>query len=299
MQKIKIRLPAVLTDIGPGQRSLGLALSLYTTVEISGRDDTELMAHFHGEGADQFEQPLRHPVVRAMSRLFQHLERTQPGINVRVDSGIPSGLGAEAAFAVAGVMGANSLLGSPCQRDDVLKIAASTTRPDAVTAALLGGLTVGLLSDDGLLIQRSLPVTPFELIVVHPTLDDYNAPPLPEQISRRDALHNTQRLPLLLEALRTADLDTLAQVLDDRLQTPHLIDHIPGYGYVSEIARARGAIAVAPCGAGPALMAIARERHRAIGEEMVLAFKAAGVEARFWVLPVDTQGIVISMSGSA
>lgn len=295
LQKIKIRLPATVTNLGPSISGLGLALSLYTTVEISGRNDHEFVVELEGEGADTFQHVLRHPVVIAMARFFQQLERTRLGIHIKVQNQIPlnSGLGAETALTVAGILGANYLMDTRYNRDELLAIAAHIARPDSVVAALLGGLSAGILEDDNL-IYHTLPVQSFQMIVVVPKLEKYSVPTLPEQISRRDALDNLSHIPLLVEALRLGDLRLLAKMLNDRLLKPRITQRITGYGHVTEIARTAGAFAVTVCGPGPALMALAESRHQRIADDMVLAFKSAGVEARSWILPIDTQGVVIS-----
>ena len=78
MQKIKIRLPATATNLGPGIESLGLALRLYVTVEVSARRDTQVNVHIKGQG----ETGLAHPVVRAMSRFFQYMEQAVLGFDI-------------------------------------------------------------------------------------------------------------------------------------------------------------------------------------------------------------------------
>jgi homoserine kinase len=301
MQKIKIRLPATITNLGPGLNSLGLALGLYTTVEVSGRNDERLNIELAGEGTGNHVSPLRHPVILAMGRFFQRMERAVLGINIKVNNQIPlnSGLGAEAALTVAGVLGANNLMGNLCRRDELLQIAARITEPDGVVASLLGGLAAGVLDDDGSLMYQGLPVAGMEMVVVLPELDNFMPPVLPEQIVRRDALYNLARVPLLVDALRRGDLRMLARVLGDRVYMPRLSAQIPGYGHVVEIARRSGALAVTCCGDGPALLVVAEVDHEKLAEDMVLAFASAGVKARSWVLPVDTQGVVISAVQSA
>ena len=113
MQKIKIRLPATLTDFSPGLRSLGLAISLYTQVELIPRHDDKLIVESEGDGAGHYTLSLQHPVVLGMIRVFQRLECAPLGITIRVQNAIPlnSGLGAEDALMAAGVVGASNLLG--------------------------------------------------------------------------------------------------------------------------------------------------------------------------------------------
>jgi homoserine kinase len=299
VHKIKIRLPATVTNIGPSLQGLGLAVALHTTVEISGRDDDQLIMEISGEGADAHDMPLRHPVLVAMSRFFQAIEQTRLGINIRVHNQIPlnSGLGAEAAFTVAGLLGANDLMGGLYDRLDLLQIAATIDRPDALAASLLGGLVAAHAGESNFY-SRRLPVEPFKLVIVVPELDGYQRPSLPGTVPMQSMLGHLARIPLVTEALRTGDLKTLVQLLDETLYKPYVTERISGYGHVAEMARRRGALAVLPCGAGPALVALATSDHDRIADEMRLAFQSVGVTARTWVLPVDTQGVVISIAQS-
>jgi homoserine kinase len=304
MRRIKIVLPAAITNLGPGINTLGLALSLHTTIEITERRDNQLVVETEGEGAGHYSIGLRHPVVLAMMRVFQKQERAPLGITLRVSNQIPlySGLGVEAAFLAGGVIGANNLLGNPYSREQLLEIAAQISRrPDSVLATLLGGLTTGILKDERL-IYRTLPVTSLRIVVVLPDLPHYHDRThavVPTRILLDDAVHNLQRLPLLVEGLRTGNLGLIADALDDRLQAPYLTTHISGYGHVVETARRAGAAAVAPSGGGPALLVFTHERHDLLAEALVMAFTNAGVKARAWVLNIDTQGVVISVMQSA
>lgn len=304
MRKVKITLPAALTNLGAGVGALGLALSLHTVIEVSQRTDNQLIVDAEGEGSGRYSIGLRHPVVLAMMRVFQQLERAPIGVNIRITNHIPvnSGLGAEAAFLVAGVIGAHNLLGSSFARTEILQAAAQISgQPDGVLTSLLGGLTAGIL-EGGKLAYRSIPVQSLKVVVVVPEIEGYASQAkaaIPERVTLADAIHNLSRVPLLTEGLRVGDLKLIASALDDRLRTPALSSRIAGFAHVIEMARRAGAAAVTISGDGPALVAFAERNHEVIGEVMVAAFANAGVTARMWVLPFDTQGVVISAAQSA
>ncbi|MDQ7025367.1 MAG: hypothetical protein Q9P44_07385 [Anaerolineae bacterium] len=297
MQKIKIRLPATLTDFSPGLRSLGLAISLYTHVEMIPRDDDQLIVETEGKGAGYYALGLRHPVVLGMIRVFQRLERTLLGITVRVQNTIPlnSGLGAEDAFMVAGIVGASNLLGGVLSRDTLIDmVAQNSPRPDAAIASILGGLTAVARLTDGV-IYRSLPLESFKIILAIPKQANYQQPPLPKGVSIGAALYDTQRIPIVLEALREGNLALLAQVLDDKLIAEAIQERISGYAHVVEMARLAGAFAVTTSGGGPAMIFLAENQHDDIAEVIETAFANIDTPATVHVLPLDTQGIVISM----
>ena len=303
MRRIKVTLPATLTNVGTGLHSLGLAVALHTTVEITERGDTTLNVETSGEDSGRFGLGLRHPVVLGMSRIFQRLEKTVPGLNVKIANRIPAsvGLGVETSFFVAGIIAANNLFGSPFNRTEVLKIAAQVTgRPDQAVTCMLGGLTTTALTDEDVL-YRSLPVTPLKLVLALPQIPDYAERAravVPDRVPIRDTLHNLSRLPLFIDAMRAGDLKLAGKVMDDHVFAPYRAS-IPGFDDVAQTAKLNGAHAVTICGTGPTMLALADKDHQRIADVIVSAFEDIGVSAKTWVLPIDTQGVVVSVAQSS
>ncbi len=303
MYKVKITLPATITNLGPGLNSLGLAIGLYTTVEISRRDDDQLVVETEGEGAGKYGMGLRHPTALAIMRLFQKQEDAILGLTVKVSNNIPlnSGLGAEAALWVAGVIGANNLMGGLYNRFQILEIAALVSHlPSQVVTSIMGGLTASFTSGEQL-VYRALPASSLNIVIALPELKQYtgdSSKVKPDRVPLNDALFNLSRVPLLVEALRVGDLKLIGQLMDDRLHVPYLKPQISGYDHVAEMARRAGALAVGLSGDGPAMIAFAESNHKMIATTMELAFENSGLKARTWVVPVDTQGVVISVAGS-
>jgi homoserine kinase len=303
MRKVKVILPAAVTNLGPGLNSLGLALSLHMTVDVTERSDQSLVIEGGGEGASQYKDSLRHPVMLGAIRVFQKMERAPLGMTIHVGNEIPlnSGLGAETGFVVAGVIAANNLLGNPFKREQTLQIAAEAAQSaDGVVTTMLGGLTASLMRPDGL-IYRSLAVQAMKVAVVLPGISGYAEKIqgiLPKKVTFSDAMVNLNHLPLMIEAFREGNLKLLEQVMDDRLAAPVYRPLITGYEGVVEAARREGARAVIFSGNGPALVAFAATGHQAVAEAMVAAFDSGGVKARSWVLTVDTQGVVVSVAQS-
>jgi len=297
VRKVKVRLPATITDFGPGLRSLGLALSLYAEVELSPRNDGNLLVETEGEGAGRYALGLRHPVVLGMLRIFQRLEQAPPGVSVRVRNNIPldSGLGAESAFITAGIIGANNLMGSPFSRSLVLEMASEATqRPDQAVTSILGGFTAHSWQANNL-IYRTLSLTPFRLILAMPRFSHYNRPELPERVQTITALANLSKQPILIDAMATGDIPTIASVLNEDIQGEEIRRRISGFGHVAEVARLAGAQGITTSGGGPAIIFFAESHHDRIAEAIETAFENINITAMVQVLPIDTQGVVVSL----
>jgi homoserine kinase len=282
----RVRVPATTANLGPGFDCLGLALDLWNDVRFS-LEGEGIEVETRGLGAASLPRDASNLVARAYLRLCQEAGRPAPsGLRIECDIRVPtsSGLGSSSTAIAAGLLGANELLDRPFDRDHVLGIAAAMEgHPDNVAAALLGGLTIVVQRPDRLLTKKILvPEVHVALAVPDlPFSTDAARAELPTEVTMADAVFNLQRTPLVVEALRTADLELLSQVMDDRLHQASRLKRIPGGRTAWLAALSAGAAAVAVSGSGPSLIAfvgLATDATR-VARAMAEAFAAEGVTA--------------------
>jgi homoserine kinase len=101
---------------------------------------------------------------------------------------------------------------------------------------------------------------------------------------------------LTAQALTAGDFELLRWAMADRLHQPYRQRLIPGYEAAVAEARRAGAKAVCISGKGPALAALAPDKHDDIARAMKQAFEAGGIACRTFVLPVDRQGVQVQLS---
>ena len=289
-------MPATSANLGPGFDALGLALALYN--EATLETHAGVAVSIEGEGADHLERDEGNVVVRGARAVYERLGRPFPGIKVACVNRIPTarGLGSSAAAWLAGIVGANALLGSPLDRDTLLGLAASGEgHPDNAAAALLGGLTVACWSE-GRVVAASLPVSPeIRWVVLIPEARNSTAEAraiLPETVSRADAVFNLQRVGLLLAALRDGNAALLAVAMEDRLHQPYRRRLFPWMERVAAAARSAGAAGCVLSGAGPALLAAVAGGAERVATAMESALRESGVRGRAVVLEVDSVGTI-------
>ncbi len=298
MRKARVTVPAVCTNLGPGVHSLALALGLHLTAAFVERSDSRLLIETHGEGEADLSADCYHPVMYAAIRVFQQVEEAPLGLRIDVRNSIPleSGLGAEEAMTLAGLIGANNLMGMPLTRDELLLLGAEILgRADGLVAGMLGGLTACAM-DEGGVVYRRIDLAPIKVLVVVPLLDDYDPAVVgpPQAIPLERALANIGRQALLVEALREGDASLLGRVLNDAVLDPALGRQIPGYAQAVEAARAAGALGVTISGSGPGLVVFALYNHYRIADAIQRVFDEQGTLSRVWTLPLDTQGVVVT-----
>jgi homoserine kinase len=300
--RVRVRVPASTANLGPGFDCLGLALSLYNTVEMTALESEGLEIEIEGEGADRLSTGSNNLIARAADSVWDAAGQRPAGVHIKATNGVPlgSGLGSSAAAVVGGLVAANVLIGGPLSRSDLLRKATQIEgHPDNAAAAIFGGLTMVSVEGEELM-HASLDVPPLKVVIVLPNVRLSTAEAreaLPKNVPLKDAVFNIGRTAFVIRALQTGDYELLGFAMTDKLHQPYRRKLIPGFDAAVQAARATGAAAVALSGAGPGLAAFAPDHHWAIADAMKTAFESKGLTCRTFVLPVDRQGVQISVVG--
>ncbi|MBW0508101.1 hypothetical protein O181_047816 [Austropuccinia psidii MF-1] len=153
-----IRVPCTSANIGPGFDVLGLALSLYLTLDVTLNPASISQIRipvlsYTGLGATQAPTDPYHNLI---TRVALYVMRSHsiptfpPGLVITIDNQIPfgRGLGSSGAAVIAGVELANALCDLNLSTSRKLDYALMVERhPDNVSAALLGGFVASYLSE--------------------------------------------------------------------------------------------------------------------------------------------------------
>jgi len=144
-QGVVVDVPATTANLGPGFDCLGAALDLNNRFEmrcIEGDGERFELVIEGSEGAHLRGGP-DNLVYRAAQRVWKEAGEQPIAIEARVRLAVPParGLGSSATAIVAGLMGANALIGEPLSREKLLELAIDIEgHPDNVVPSLLGGL---------------------------------------------------------------------------------------------------------------------------------------------------------------
>ncbi|MDR5682867.1 MAG: homoserine kinase [Armatimonadota bacterium] len=299
---VRVRVPATVANLGPGFDAVGLALRLYNTVEVSAADRAEVIVM--GEGSEQLPTDATNLVYAAAQEVARRAGRPDVRFALRCRNGIPlrRGLGSSAAARIAGIVGANRLLGGPLDVRGIAQLACDLEgHPDNVMAAITGGLAVVARRAEGLRWIRLIPAALPGVVVAVPDLpvDTAHARAcLPSAVALPDAVFNVSRAALLVAALSAGRWDLLDVAMEDRIHQPYRAHLIPGLDEVLEAARQAGAFGAALSGAGSAVIGLAPQSAiRAVGDAMVDVFVRHGVAARAVFTEIDLGGTAVEADG--
>lgn len=255
---VKILVPATSANVGAGFDALGLALSLHNTVTMEEWDKLDIMA----SDGSLVPTGTSNLIYRSAKAVYEQLGKPIKGLRIRQENPIPMarGLGSSSACIVAGILGANALLGNPLTKRQMLTLATSIEgHPDNVAPAMLGGF-VSSVFDEGQVftarkeINEELAFAAF--IPNFKLLTEKARAALPKTVDRRDAVYNLARAALATAAFCDGDYELLRVATKDALHQQYRLPLIPGGERVFEIAWDLGAYAVYISGAGPTIMAV-------------------------------------------
>ena len=242
---MKVRVPASSANLGPGFDTLGLALSLYVTVEVHESDSLSLVAVGHGSDLVLNDDHLAVAVARSV------LGHSNLAISIESQIPLARGLGSSAAVAVA--------VAAACGAYDAFVVASDFDgHSENAGASYLGGLVAGARIDDGWELT-SLTIDPrisAILIIPETELSTTEARSvLPAFVSRNDAVFNLGRLAFLLAGL--ADVDQLkAEFGQDRIHEQAREKIFPAAAVIKELLRDNGARLATWSGAGTAMLGL-------------------------------------------
>ena len=290
---IKIRIPATSANLGAGFDALGLALNYYNYVEMEESDCIDIAS------ADEVQVPTdeKNLIYVSAKDLFQVCGKELKGLHLRQSNAIPMarGLGSSSACIVAGLVGANTLLGSPLSTDDLVDLAAQIEgHPDNTAPALLGGIVTAVFDGRKVHWVKQEVFTKLKFVAMIPDFElkteDARAC-LPKEIPHRDAVYNLSRAALFSASLLTGKFENLRTAVHDRLHQPYRMELIPRCREVFDIAYTHGAYAAYISGAGPTAMAIVDESNTYFAGKMRFSLENAGLGGwQVKELHIDNEG---------
>ena len=267
--RARVTVPGSTANLGPGFDTLGLAVGIYDTVEVEVTA-SGLEVEIFGEGANDLPRDASHLVVKAINSALHAADAHAPGLKVTCTNNIPQsrGLGSSASAAVAGVIAANTLAGSPLSTDDVIQLSSAFEgHPDNAAASVVGGAVVSWtdIPVDGVSQPeyRAVPLKVHPDIKATALVPNFHASTnavrkvLPSHVTHTDARFNVSRTAVMTVAIQTHP-EFLWEGTRDRLHQPYRADVLPVTAEWVNRLRNRGYAAFLS-GAGPTAMVLSTE----------------------------------------
>lgn len=309
--KVSVKVPATSANLGPGFDCLGIALPIYNTVTIDetvlpgtgveinilSPDDT-----FDDLIIDHIPRDENSIIYKAVELLYNSIGQTPSELKININTTIPvtRGLGSSAAVIVGALIAANHLLGEPADESAILSIATEIEgHPDNVTPAVVGGLVLSSMEDDGSILYRKIDwPDEWAITVCIPDVElatEISRSVLPDAVPLQDAVYNTKRMGMLIEALHTKDAKLMKAALSDKLHEPYRAKLVPWLSDINEaIKHDEDIFGCVLSGAGSAVLAVSKQSAADRTRNKINEVMAnLNVKAEVKTLKVENTGAVV------
>lgn len=255
---IRVTVPATSANMGSGYDSIGIALDLYNTFLMEESDTIDIRST-NGDDVPTDETNL---IYQCAKRVYDICGKPMHGMRIVEDCLIPQtrGLGSSSACTVAGILGANALLGNPLDQQNILDLAASIEgHPDNSTPAILGGFCTALLEYGKVWSVRVPIADKVDFVAFIPKFElstEKARAAIPAMIPHHDAVFNLARAALLTGSMVNGDLKNIGVAVGDCLHQPYRFKLIPQGEEVVRSAKGLGALGAFISGAGPTIIAM-------------------------------------------
>ena len=293
---IRIDVPATSANLGSGFDSLGIALTMQNHVWMEEWDEIDIRS------TDDTVVPTDETnlIYCAAKEVYDMCGKEIPGLKIRQKNNIPMarGLGSSSACIVAGILGANRLLGSPLSQHALINLACKIEgHPDNTTPAISGGLVASAM-DCNRVYSVSVPVSekiafavmipPFELKT------EEARKVLPEMYTRQDAVYNLSRSGLMTASLFSGNLENLRVAVQDKIHQPYRSGLISNYDTVFRMSYELGSLGTYVSGAGPTIISLVETDNHNFVDKALERLEARGIKDwRVEMLRADPHGAQI------
>jgi homoserine kinase len=290
MDHVTIQVPASTSNLGSGFDTLGLAVKLYTRLEVwtSSGKGVEL------EG-DVVPADFVRLFAEASQAFFRKTEHPPIGLRLRVSGNVPiaRGLGYSATVRVALLAALNELTARKLPRSYLLNIATELEHhPDNASPSIYGGFTVSGTVDGEVTCLRFSVSSTLRLVTLVPNFPvstEEARKLMPASYSKADAAHALNRAALITAAFSSGHLERLAGLFDDRIHQPYRAKLIPQLDPVIRAGQSAGALGGFLSGSGSAIICLALPD----ADRVASAMHAQLPDAQISILSVDNEGYKI------
>ncbi len=307
---------ATIGNVACGFDILGFAITepgdeVVLTLREDRREELPVsIVSISGDGGALPRDPKKNTSSFVVLKFLEYI-RTQKGvdfdghIDLELKKKLPlsSGMGSSAASAAAALVAANELLGTPCDKMELVhfaiegeRVACGSAHADNAAPAMLGNFVLIRSYNPIDLVTIPSPENLY-CTLAHPHIElrtAYARSVLPRTISLKTATQQWGNVGALVSGLLTSDYALIGRSLVDVVAEPKRAPLIPGFYEVKEAALGAGALGCSIAGSGPSVFAFSSSRPVAekVGEAMQTAFRDGGeqLDADIWVSPVCKEG---------
>ncbi|MDD2714442.1 MAG: hypothetical protein PHW04_00960 [Candidatus Wallbacteria bacterium] len=295
---VRLEVPTLCGNLGPGYDTFGLALAHYNYVEMK-IIPMGLKVEITGQGAEFLPKDAASVVYKAADLVFEKCGESLSGLEIRLENNIPigKGLGSFSGAVAAGIFGANQLLRQPFEVEKLISMAARKVGSASnVAAAFLGNFAIVERYAE---IYTSFPLPEqMKPVVFVPEVPTFNPQAvrksIPKKVSLENANFNISHATLLALGMMCKRTEVLKLAFADQLVNSHRMSCFPGIREVFlSLSTAPDTYGVSFCNDGPSFVCFFDRDHcyQEQIKKITRLLKQHQIKVSVIDVPVSTRGI--------
>jgi homoserine kinase len=295
--RVLVRVPGSTSNLGSGFDTLGIALSIYNTIDVARAPET------HPTRNVRILSPIQESVrsgaesmIQDVADFFQaKLQVTPPALEIRITGDVPvaRGLGSSVTLRLGILAALARLTGVEVTNYQLGEwVSEIEGHPDNAMASALGGFCAAGWGDQASRISCHQILLPDDYCFVTLVPDfevktDEARKALPSSYSKADVVRAINRAAMVTGLISANRIEDLAGFFDDPVHQPYRAQLIPGFEACMQAGREAGAFGGWISGSGSTLMWITRGNGLHIG----VAVQSKMPGASLYFLRPDNIGI--------
>lgn len=285
--------PATSANLGPGFDTLGLALQLYNSVEIT--KSPFFNVSIKGEGARYLKTKGGNIFLNIFNEKYKEITGKIDNFRFRFENNIPisRGLGSSSAVIVLAIYSAYKMAGVEVDKNRVLKEALRfESHPDNISPAVFGGLNIAVVSGGEIYrVKHDLDENLRAVVVIpdKPISTKASRNALAKKLSIADTVFNLSRSSLLVAALMERKYDLLKVASEDKIHQNIRMKFLPQLFDVQKKALESGAIMSTLSGSGSTFFNLAENLQSA--KRLEYELRKSFSSFRVLMLGLDNLGV--------
>lgn len=291
VDKVRVKVPATSANMGPGFDSIGVAVSLYLTVDIVGPSDKWQIDHELGEDIPNDDSNM---VIETILRFAPDAKPHH--LNMTSDIPTARGLGSSSSAIVAGIALAEILTGANWSMDDKINMANEIEgHPDNIAPALAGGLVVSVAMDLTNVLWTKSQLDDVHFIATIPNRElltkDARAV-LPKELVFADAVRANGIGNVFVSKLLEGDIEAVGTLMEmDQLHEPFRAQLVPELNQIRQsLLAVDGVYGTYLSGAGPTIMTLVQA---SASDQIVDAIRQLNLDAQIMTLDFASDGVIV------
>lgn len=272
-----VQVPASTANLGPGFDSVGMALSLHMTIDVSPCEEWKVTyADEEFEGLAAGEDNLIVITIKSVAKKFG---KQSPNLELAVKSNIPlgKGFGSSASAIAAGIVIADHVLELNLSEDEKVLLGSQLEgHADNVAAALLGGVVISYFDGEAMDYIHVKDPEVGVVVLVPPNVlaTEDSRGLLPEQLTHKEATLSSAAGSVLSAALAQNDWQTVGRMMEkDGFHEPYRKHLFPEFDAIRLACRNLNAYGMTISGAGPSLfVAVEQGKEEEIAKQLGIQF---------------------------